>query len=242
MIVFRYFALLACFLFSAPLFAVDAPKITFRGLTTEGQLEGIYFTNAKGQPQEFRVNDYVRSDFYRAPGGATLEFYKLVPSEVEGEAPVQEVVGSVEWPLGGGPYLILVSRIGGKNYFTGLQDDDSSFPMGSFRFMNASSHELLIYAGTKIVPLPPKEVRLIKPPLPEEGKGVLFQVYQPSVNKKLILYSNVWPVTSDMRSMVFIFDQPNKNYPIVVKRIHENKIQLQRQRERDAQEEKEAKK
>lgn len=242
MILFRYFALLVCFLLVAPLFAVDAPKVTFRGLATEGQLEGIYFTNAKGEPQEFRVNDYVRSEFYRAPGGATLTFYKLLPPEVEGESPIQEVVGSVEWPLGGGPYLILVSRSGGKNYFTGLQDDDSSFPMGSFRFLNASSHELLIYAGPEVVSLPPNEVRLIKPPLPEEGKGVLFQVYKLAGNKELIVYSNVWPVTSDMRSMVFIFDQPNKNYPIVVKRIHENKIQLQRQREREAQEEKEAKK
>lgn len=231
---------LACLLLSASLFAADAPKITFRGLTLVGDVGGIYFTNAKGEAQEFRASDYVRSEFYKTLGGVTLTFYKILPAEKEGEEPIREVVGSIQWPAGNGPFLVFASENGGKYDFSVAPDDEDSFPMGSFRVFNASRDTVNVSAAEKAEIIQPGESVLLRPAPPVEGKGILFQVGGAS-SKSSLYYTNVWSGSQTTRTLVFIVNRANPHYPIGVKRLHESDLVLKYQREKEAQEEKEAK-
>lgn len=228
-------ALLTSFLLSGPLFAVDAPAVTFRGLAAEGQLEGIYFTNAKGEAQEFRASDYVRSEFYKARREGALEFYKLVPPEKKGEKPVRVVLGRVKWPDATGPFLILVSENNKRYRFSVAPDDESSFPMGSFRVINASDVRVKIRAGEKSTVVVPGKSITLKPKAPDAGKGTLFQVTA-DLDPSRLVYSNIWSGSQTTRTLVFIVNRANPNYPIGVKRLHESDLVLKYQREEEARE------
>ncbi len=240
MTLFRALAFFVCFLLSAPLFAADAPKVAFRGLSADGDMGGIYFTNEKGKPEEFRASDYIRSLFYRTQRGEELAFYKIIPAEKEGEEPTHEVVGSVKWPAGKGPFLVLASKSGGSYDFSVAEDDEGSFPIGSFRVINASRHKVQVRAGDKSAVLAPGAESVLKPARPEDNKGVLFQAAMESIPDRM-LYSNAWARTQSTRTLVFIINRPNPNRPIGLKRIQEDDLMLKSQRAKEAQEEKEAK-
>lgn len=236
----RKFTFFACLLLSSPLFAADAPKVTFRALSMAGDVGGIYFTNSKGEPEEFRANDYIRSLFYRTQRGEELAFYKLIPAEKDGEEPTREVVGSIKWPTGKGPFLVLVTQRGESYDFSVAEDDEGSFPIGSFRVINASRHEVYVRAGDITAGLDPGASAVLKPVSPGENKGIHFQVAMKSIPDRL-LYTNAWPRTQITRTLVFVFNRPFERHPIGVRRIQENDRMLKSQRAKEAQEEKEAK-
>lgn len=216
----------------------DSPH-TYRGLALEGRVQDIYFDDARGQPKEFAAADYVRSAFYQAPPGPSTSFYKMVPAKTPDQPPQREVVGQVEWPDAPGPYLVLVSQSGGKYEFSVIPDDELSFPMGSFRVINASRVRVLVKAGDKEAFLHPQKSVTLQPSPPEERNAVLFQV-SANLNPPRQVYSNLWSGSQTTRTLVFIVNRAHPNYPIGVRRLHESDLVLEYQREKEASEAKEA--
>lgn len=216
---------------AAPLWA-QSPSVTFRGLALEGRVEGIYFDSAQGKPQEFRASDYVRSGFCQASRTEPLKFYRIVPPKREGDPPTREAVGQAVWPQGDGPFLILVSRSGDKYGFSVAPDDEGSFPMGSFRVINASSTRVQVKAGERKEILLPQGTATLKPEAPEEGKGILFQVTADFSPPQLV-YSNIWSGSQTTRTLVFILNRAHPRYPVGVKRLHESDLVMKAQRKKE---------
>lgn len=212
----------------ATVMAQPQSNVRFSTLSLSGEIEEIYFDDASGTPVELKAVDYVRSPFYEVRANAPLRVYRLLPPE-EGESePRRELVGSINWPSHSGPFLLMIGQRGEEYSFSVVPDDSSTFPLGSFRVYNASELPVVIQVGDTRALLEPRESKVLKPDLDQEGRGALFQVAARVGDKPRLVYSNLWSGSKTQRTLVFILNRDNPRAPIGLKRLHESDLVLRR--------------
>lgn len=207
--------------------------VQFRLLTLSGQVDEIYYADSRGKLVELSANDYVRSSFYRASGREPLVIFRLLPPAAGQTKPRREPVGTLQWPDGSGPFLILVAKEGDGYYFNISLDDTQSFPLGGFRVVNASTHNIGIKVQDKITSIVSRDSAVIVPSLEDGHKSVLFQVGVMLSPPKLV-YSNIWNSSPRSRTLVFIFDRENTSNLIGVKRLSESDLVINRMQSSDS--------
>lgn len=210
--------LLALFGGINPLLAEPA-SIRFRALAWNGEIDGIFYAH-KGKAQEIVASDNIRSPFYPAAATPELVFFKEVIG-AEGD-PQREILGRVSTANLGSTILLLIAKNPNGSYsFSTAADDLSSFPQGSYRFMNASLTPLRVVAEAEQADLASGEIATLEPNIDPKTGGVLIRAITQSKPHKL-LYSNRLAARAKQRTLVLAMDSGNPRRPVLVKRIMEN--------------------
>lgn len=131
------------------------------------------------QGEEFRPLKLLprqRSPNYQLQAREALELY-VASNQPDGK-PGHQLVGKASLPQGTNQMLFMIQEAanGAKLPLTvfGVDDSLSSFPIGSFRFLNFTKFPLQVEFGGSTNKLPPQAIKVVKPEIPELGGFLPF--------------------------------------------------------------------
>jgi hypothetical protein len=199
--------------------ALPAQTVRFRTLAWSDPIEGLLY-DQKGKAVEVAAYNHARSPFYQASADRPLVFYRLVPHP--DAAPTKEIVAEATLPPDTRMALLLFFKgAGGEIRINVSPDDTTTFPSGSYRFVNLSDARLAVAIGATQAPLPPRESIVVKG-APEGPAGGVFVRMALLGETNLLIYSNKWLWSDHHRTLVFVSPTGNPNQPLELKRISEN--------------------
>lgn len=146
-------------------------------LLADAPLEVSYLSN--GVPVKMTLQPYERSSLQRYRGPQQLVLYRGLPAATSAQQSAQQSAtpqntapaGTVSLPDDAHNTLILVSPAAdGTLHAVALNNDESTFPRGNARVLNATSQPLAISAGEQPVLLQPGGQQLLR------GNGLNLQL------------------------------------------------------------------
>lgn len=206
-------------------------NVHFTALAESGSIEDIFYDSASDAGIELKARDFIRSEFYKAKRLEPLEIYRLVPPEANEVGLQREVLATLAWPEGDGPFLLLIAQRGDQYGFSIAPDGVSTFPFGSFRFVNASRQVVIVKVGDVVSRLEPQQSQILKPDLDSNPRGVTVQMAA-QVGEPQIVYSSLWNGSEKMRTLAFIVNRDSARRPVGLKVLHENSLVHGRKLER----------
>jgi hypothetical protein len=183
-----------------------------------------------------------RSSPQRYSGPATIQFFDAPPKTklVEQEDGTMELttepepVAAVTLPSPDKRWLLLFSRqeqptAEGHQYKVMVLDDSaSSFPMGSYRFINMLDRRVGVKMGSADgFFLQPRRMRLIDPAMDERGH-LPVKFFDARISREKPAYSSIWYHEPTMRLMVFVREGGGRRGYLDVMSIPETESQLER--------------
>lgn len=192
----------------------------FRTLSWAGAIEDLYY-DRDNKSVQIVAYDYARSPFYHTSAGQKLTFYrfKTAPDGTQVKESAAQVTLT---PENRHVLLLFVRGPDGTLRVLTAPDDTSSFPAGSYRFVNMSKTPMSVALGSKPTPrqLAPGQ-SLVLPGQPERTGGVPVRVAALGEINQLF-YSSKWLWNGDHRTLVFIAPTGNAAAPFELRRITEN--------------------
>lgn len=206
-------ALLAAVLvafFSAPPLAAQQAEVagkSDRGFRTFGWklgLDGLFY-EANGKETPLAVYEFARSAFFDSPDNKIITVYRHI-TDGEGKV-VREVVARADVSQAGNTPLVVFNEDPdnkGKYVCVAFADDLTSFPVGSYRFINLSAVALKAGVGERSVVVPAKGQALIRAETDKNLPTRITTILAMINGKPQLIYSNNWVLRPKQRTMVFI--------------------------------------
>jgi hypothetical protein len=201
----------------------DRVRVELVSLAWDRPIKGLLY-GAVSEPQEMDV--YARG--FSAPanyeGPALLEFYRLLPPEEEGGAPVRDVVGRAALPGETSKVLLLFRPLReeeGERYQVVAMDNSlARFPPGSFRFFNFTNIELVGVVGSETLRVGAGATAIERPRGDENG-NVEVRLFTELAGQRRAVYSSVWGVRESRRTSVFILADPSSTRDLEIRKFVE---------------------
>jgi hypothetical protein len=138
---------------------------------------GIFY-RTNGEFRALALLARQRSETYSLEATEALELY--IAKDSPSGKPGYELVGKAALPQGTKQLLFLLQEApqGTKLPLRvfGMDDSLEAFPPGAFRFLNFTSHPLQVEFGGATNNLPPQEIKVVLPAIPERGGFLPFIV------------------------------------------------------------------
>ena len=188
-----------------------AQTYEFQAISTgEPILRTLWYTEGT-KKNKIVATAVMRSESYKYDLGPKIIFYGDRVDE-EGK-PIAEAIA--ELPADATRVLLFFNKLKkpdefGLNYeVIVLEDDYSNFPFGSFRFINASDKNLAIKISEEQLSLPSGETKIVKVRPSTKDLGIDIATYISEKDKWLRGYSSLWGHRENLRTLVFIANDPN---------------------------------
>ena len=183
----------------------------FQAIAGEQAIVNTLWYQLGSEKQTIVATTAVRSRDYKYDEGTHITFYGD-RTDTEG-APIAEAI--VKIPEGASRLLLLFTKLpetneDGLNYRVfAIEDDTQRFAFGSFQFINASTKDAGVNLGGNKFLLKKGELKNVVVKPPEQGDVLINIVaHNPKDMTWSPFYSNGWGHRDNLRTLVFIIDNP----------------------------------
>lgn len=200
----------------------ELTPVEFRTLAWSGAIRELFY-QINGEEYELEAVSAARSgEHYRAFAELPVEFY--IKRQVPDVGIVNEKVGQVNFGNYGKLALLIIVQNPDDTYqFIATSDTYSDFPLGSFRFLNASEFPLAAaLAEQRIMIQPGKFETLI--PRSIGGSQVLSLKLGAMLDEPKLVYSSNWRSPKDERYLFIVTETGNERRPVKIKKIVERSV------------------
>jgi hypothetical protein len=190
---------------------LHAQSYEFQAISTGEPILRTLWYAKDSKKIEIVATALMRSESYKYDLGPNVIFYGERFDE-EGK-PIAEAIAKL--PADATRVLLFFNKLKkpdefGLNYeVIVLEDDYSNFPFGSFRFINASDKNLAIRISEEQLSLPSGETKIVKVRPSTKDLGIDIATYISEKDKWLRGYSSLWGHRENLRTLVFIANDPN---------------------------------
>ena len=182
----------------------------FQAISVDDPILRTLWYNKGSEKNTIVATAFMRSRNYEYDIGPNLIFYADRLDE-DGK-PIPEAI--VQIPPGASQLLLFFNKLESPNHLglnyeiMALKDDFEGFPLGTFRFINATSRELAVKISDEKIALPIGSSQIVEVSPTGKDLGVDIATYLVEDEMWTRAYSNRWGHRENLRTLVFVVDNP----------------------------------
>ena len=200
--------------------AASPKAFRFRTLSWSDPVNDLFY-DFNGKPMPVKAVSYARSPFYQADATDKVVFYRQIKGP-DGRKVRQVVAEAAVDGKSSMLLMLFIKEPKGAIRVSVSDDETSQFPAGSYRFVNVSSHHLMIAAGSARASIAPGESKVLTSEVDKATHGVNIRLATAAGEASKMVYADVWLWSADARTLVYASDTGNAQAPVDLKRLTEN--------------------